>query len=66
MQVVRDLGMPAGERTADRAERQAKDHERRAVRRELRADRKGKFKSDAMPREAMRGDYMGGSMGGDG
>ena len=40
--------------------------ERRAVRRELRAERKGKFKSDAMPRESMRGDYTGGQMGGDG
>jgi hypothetical protein len=39
--------------------------ERRAVRRELRAERKGKFKSDGMPREAMRGDPMGGNMGGD-
>jgi len=66
MQVLRELEMPAGERRAARAERQAKDHERRAVRRELRAERKGKFKSDAMPREAMRGDNRGGDMGGDG
>jgi hypothetical protein len=40
--------------------------ERRAVRRELRTERKGKFNSDAMPREAMRGDNMGGNIGSDG
>ena len=40
--------------------------ERRAVRRELRAERKGKFKRDAMPRDAVRGESMGGNWGGDG
>jgi hypothetical protein len=40
--------------------------ERRTIRRELRAERKGRFNADALPKETMRGHNMDGNLGGDG
>ena len=40
--------------------------ERRTVRRELRAERKGRFNAGALPKETMRGHNMDGNIGGDG